>query len=250
MTKKKILIVEDEILVSKDIKSCLVNAGFEIVDVVASGEQAIEVAELHEPDIILMDIKLKGQLSGVEAANLIRDKLDIPIIFLTGFADHQTIDRAKYTEPYGYVIKPFNEAELQTTVEMALYKHEKDVQVKKERDLYHSVIESKASNDSIFIRADYRLNKVKFEDIYYVEALKDYIVINTRENIYTTHASMKDMEYILPVKDFVRVHRSYIVRLDKIYSIKYPDLVIEGRMKVLPVGNQYKKDLFDKLNLI
>jgi DNA-binding LytR/AlgR family response regulator len=61
---------------------------------------------------------------------------------------------------------------------------------------------------------------------------------------------MKDMEYILPAKDFVRVHRSYIVRLDKIYSIKYPDLVIEGRMKVLPVGNQYKKELFDKLNLI
>jgi DNA-binding LytR/AlgR family response regulator len=83
-----------------------------------------------------------------------------------------------------------------------------------------------------------------------VEALKDYIVINTKENIYTTHASMKDMEYILPAKDFVRVHRSYIVRLDKIYSIKYPDLVIEGRMKVLPVGNQYKKELFDKLNLI
>jgi two-component system, LytTR family, response regulator LytT len=133
---------------------------------------------------------------------------------------------------------------------MAVFKHEKDTQVKRERDLYHSIVENKESKDSIFVRADYRLNKIKFEDIYFVEALKDYVVINTSDNIYTTHTTMKEMIRILPAKDFVRVHRSFIVRLDKIFSIKYPDLVIEGKMKVIPIGGLYRKELFSRLNLI
>jgi two-component system response regulator LytT len=116
--------------------------------------------------------------------------------------------------------------------------------------LYHSIVENKESKDSIFVRADYRLNKIKFEDVYFVEALKDYVVINTSDNIFTTHTTMKEMIRILPAKDFVRVHRSFIVRLDKIFSIKYPDLVIEGKMKVVPIGGLYRKELFGRLNLI
>jgi DNA-binding LytR/AlgR family response regulator len=83
-----------------------------------------------------------------------------------------------------------------------------------------------------------------------VEALKDYVVINTSDNLFTTHTTMKEMIRILPPKDFVRIHRSFIVRLDKIFSIKYPDLVIEGKMKVLPIGGLYRKELFGRLNLI
>ena len=158
--------------------------------------------------------------------------------------------KAKISEPYGYIIKPFKDNDLQTTIEMALYKHDKDLSVRRERDLYHSIIENKESNDSIFVRADYRLNKVNFKDIYFIEALKDYVVINTSDNIYTTHTTMKEMVRILPPKDFVRVHRSYIVRLDKIFSIKYPDLVIEGKMKVIPIGGLYRKELYSRLNLI
>ncbi len=250
MAKPKILIVEDENIVAKDIQNSLKKLGYLVPAIVSTGEKAIEEAQESRPDLILMDIMLKGDMTGIESANIIKERFDIPVIFLTAYADENTINKAKISEPYGYIIKPFKDNDLQTTIEMALYKHDRDINIKKERDLYHSIIENKESDDSIFVRADYRLNKVNFKDIYFIEALKDYVVINTSDNIYTTHTTMKEMVRILPPKDFVRVHRSYIVRLDKIFSIKYPDLVIEGKMKVIPIGGLYRKELYSRLNLI
>ncbi|OQA01486.1 MAG: putative transcriptional regulatory protein pdtaR [Bacteroidetes bacterium ADurb.Bin408] len=250
MAKLKILVVEDENIVAKDIQNSLTKLGYKVSGVVNSGEKAIAEVDESRPDLVLMDIMLKGKIDGIDTAKILRERYDIPVIFLTAYADENTLEKAKISEPYGYIIKPFKEKELQTTIEMAVYKHEKDFKVKKERDLYHSIVENKDAKDSIFVRADYRLNKVAFKDIYFVEALKDYVVINTSDNIYTTHTTMKHMIKILPEKEFVRVHRSYIVRLDKIFSIKYPDLVIEGKMKVIPIGGLYRKELFGRLNLI
>lgn len=250
MAKIKILVVEDESIVAKDIQNSLKKLGYLVPNTVNSGEKAIEEIEDNRPDLVLMDIMLKGFMTGIDAANVIKERFGIPVIFLTAYADDNTLSKAKITEPYGYIIKPFKEKELQTTIEMALYKHEKDETIKKERDLYHSIIENKESKDSIFVRADYRLNKINFDDIFFVEALKDYVVINTSDNSYTTHTTMKEMVRILPNRDFVRIHRSFIVNLNKIFSIKYPDLVIEGKMKVLPIGGLYRKELYSRLNLI
>jgi len=250
MGKIKIVVVEDESIVAKDIQNSLKNMGYGVPAVVSSGEKAIEAVHKFRPNLILMDIMLKGEMSGIEAAKIIKDRFDIPVIFLTAYADEDTLEKAKPSVPYGYVIKPFKEKELETTIEMAINKHLEDTEIRKERDLYQSIVLRKDEPDSIFVRADYRLNKIKFSDIYFVEALKDYVVINTSDNIYTTHTTMKEMIRILPDKDFVRVHRSFIVRLDKIFSIKYPDLVIEGKMKVIPIGGLYRKELFSRLNLV
>ncbi len=250
MAKAKILIVEDESIIAKDIQSSLKGLGYDVTAIVNSGDKAIKELEENRPDLVLMDIMLKGTMTGIEVAKEVKERFSLPVVFLTAYADDTTLNKAKITEPYGYIIKPYREKELHTTIEMALYKYEKDEEVKKERDLYHSLIENKESKDSIFVRADYRLNKINFEDIYYVEALKDYVVINTADNSYTTHTTMKEMVRILPAKDFVRIHRSFIVNLDKIFSIKYPDLVIEGKMKVLPIGGLYRKELYSRLNMI
>ena len=250
MAKPKILIVEDESIVAKDIQNSLKNLGYNVPTIVASGEKAIKEVEDNKPDLVLMDIILKGDMDGIEAANIIRENFNIPVIFLTANADDKTVSKARIAEPYGYVIKPFREKELQTTIEMALYKHEKVAEMKKERDYYYSIVENNDVKDSIFVRSEYRLNKIRFEDIYYIEALKDYVIIHSTENSFTTHTTMKDILAIMPPKDFVRVHRSYIVRLDKIFSIKYPDLVIEDKKIVLPIGGLYKKELYSRLNFI
>lgn len=250
MSKIKVLIVEDETIVAKDIQNILSGLGYSVVSIVSSGEKALSEVEKHMPNLVLMDIMLKGDMTGIQSAEIIRERYDIPVVFLTAYADENTIEKAKSAIPYGYIIKPFKEKELETTIEMAINKHMNDMELKKERDLLHSIVVNKDEKDSIFVRADYRLNKVNFADIFFVEALKDYVVINTSDNIYTTHTTMKEMMRILPEKDFVRVHRSYIVRLDKIFSIKYPDLVIEGKMKVIPIGGLYRKELFSRLNLI
>lgn len=109
MSKTKILIVEDERIVAIDIKATLEDEGFEIVDIVISGEEAIKKALELKPDLILMDIFLKGQLNGIEATQQIKEKMDIPVIFLTAYEDKKTMDKAQETNPLGYIIKPFEE---------------------------------------------------------------------------------------------------------------------------------------------
>ncbi|RPJ03409.1 MAG: response regulator, partial [Spirochaetaceae bacterium] len=124
MTKHKILIVEDERIVAKDIKGSLKNFGYEVVDIVVTGEDAIKLAQESTPDLVLMDIMLKGQLNGIDAARYIRDNLKIPVVFLTAYADENTLQNAKLTEPFGYIIKPFEDAELHSTIQMAIYRFE------------------------------------------------------------------------------------------------------------------------------
>jgi two-component system response regulator LytT len=250
MSKTNVLVVEDENIVAKDIQQSLKKIGYNVVDVVSTGENAITSATENKPDIVLMDIMLKGEMSGIDAAFHIREKLNIPIIFLTAYADESTFSKAKVTEPYGYIIKPFKEIDLQTSIDMALYKHKKESEVKKERDFLYSIVENKEHSDIIFIKSNSKLVKVKTSDILYVEALKDYVTINTTTGRFTIHSTMKDIETKLSHADFVRVHRSFIVRLDKIASIEQPNIIIDEDKKHIPIGGSYKDELLKRLNLL
>lgn len=132
----KILVVEDERITAEDIKSGLENAGYKVPALVSSGKDAVELAGELKPDLVLMDIKLKGKMDGIEAAGKIKLLYDIPVIYLTAYSDEYTVERAKVTEPSGYVLKeenglvkkPFEESELHTAIEITLYRHkmEKD----------------------------------------------------------------------------------------------------------------------------
>ena len=123
MGAKRILIAEDERIVAADISDSLKMLGYEVVASVASGEKALAMIGETKPDIVLMDIILKGRLSGITAASRIRETFGIPVVYLTAHADENTLEKAKRTEPYGYIVKPFVERELRSTIEMALYKH-------------------------------------------------------------------------------------------------------------------------------
>jgi DNA-binding LytR/AlgR family response regulator len=250
MSKTNILIVEDESIVAKDIQHSLKKLGYTVVGICSNGEDAIRSAEEMSPDLVLMDIMLKGDMSGIEAADQIRQRMNIPVIYLTAYADESTLNKAKVTEPYGYIIKPFKEIDLHTAIEMAIYKHEKETDVKKERDFLYSLVENKDSKDIIFVKSNSRLVKVKTEDIYFIEALKDYVVINTGSTRYTVHSTMKDIEKKLPPNEFIRVHRSFIVRIDKIVAIDHANLIIEDDKKQIPIGGSFKDDLTKRLNMI
>ena len=251
MSKTNILIVEDESIVAKDIAQSLKKLGYNVIDTVNSGEAAVIVADEKKPDLVLMDIMLKGEMSGIDAANFIHEKNNIPVIFLTAYADESTLNKAKISEPYGYIIKPFKEIDLHSNIEMALYKHQKALELKKERDFLFSLVESQENTpDILFIKSNSKLVKVQTVDIYYVEALKDYVIVNTLNARYTIHSTMKDIEAKLPQKEFVRVHRSFIVRIDKIISIEQPYLIIEHEKKPIPIGGSHKEELMSRLNLL
>jgi len=250
MAKTSVLVVEDESIVAKDIQNSLKKLGYAVPSIENSGEDAIEAAGRHRPDLILMDIMLKGEISGIEAAEQIRTRYQIPVIFLTAYADESTLSKAKVTEPYGYIIKPFKEIDLHTSIEMALYKHGKEQEVRKERDLYSSIVLDKAADDCIFVKSNSRLVKVRTGDIYFVEALKDYVIIHTADTRYTVHSTMKDMLNNLPGSEFLRVHRSYIVRVDKIMAIEQNNLIIEDNKKIIPVGGSYRDELNSRLKFV
>ena len=250
MGKISVLVVEDESIVSKDIQYSLKKLGYNVVGVAATGQKAIDLCGEKTPDIILMDIMLKGDINGIEASTRIKESYNIPVIFLTAYADENTLSKAKVTEPYAYIIKPFKEIDLHTSIEMAFYKHSKELEILKERDMLYNIVENKENKEFIFVKSKSRLIKLNTKDIFFIEALKDYVVINTINKRYTIHSTMKDIERKMPQDYFLRVHRSYIVRLDKIAQIEQPNLILEDNNKIIPIGGSYKEELIKRINLI
>lgn len=149
MKDARILIVEDEKIVALDIQNQLKSAGYAVCGVFGSGEEAIADIEETDPHLVLMDIQLQGEMDGVQAAGIIRDRYRIPVVFLTAFADTVTIDRAKIIEPFGYITKPFDERSLRTTIEMALYKSSMDKKLQLSEEKYREFFEEDLSGDFI-----------------------------------------------------------------------------------------------------
>jgi PAS domain S-box-containing protein len=148
----KILVVEDENIVAKDIQNTLKALGYTVTAVVASGEEAIQKAEETQPDLVLMDIMLKGYQDGVEAARQIFARFNIPVVYLTAYTDETTLQRAKVAEPYGYILKPFEERELHIAIEMGIYKHKMAKKLKEREQWLATILRS--INDAVIVTDD------------------------------------------------------------------------------------------------
>ncbi len=141
MPDTRVLIVEDQSVIAIDLKARLAALGYTVVATANMGEAAIQQAALMRPHVILMDIILKGEMDGVEAAAYIRERLGIPVIYLTAHSDEQTLQRARVTEPYGYILQPFEDREVVTAIEMALYKHRMDMQLRESERRFRAILE-------------------------------------------------------------------------------------------------------------
>ncbi len=141
MVKNKILVVEDESIVAEDLRRSLEKMEYTVVGIVYSGEDAIKKAGETRPDLVLMDIMLQGKMDGIEAAGKIHSDYDIPVVYLTAYGDESIQERAKITEPFGYIIKPFKERELKINIEIGLYKHHIERQLRESKEFYESVLE-------------------------------------------------------------------------------------------------------------
>ncbi len=166
MPQKSILIVEDEALVAKDVQNRLVSQGYVIAGWAVSGEDAIAEAKISSPDLVLMDIHLKGSIDGIEAAEQIREENDIPVVFVTAHADDDTLDRAKVADPFGFILKPFSERDLHSTIEIALYKHDLDRSLRDQQAFLSAVFEGVPCS-IVIVGDDHRIRMVNRE---FVEA--------------------------------------------------------------------------------
>ena len=145
MQRIKILVVEDESIIAKDIKMSLEDLGYDVCALVTSGESAIKKAKIKKPDLVLMDIVLKGEMDGIETAKLLRTHLNIPVVFLTAYADDNVLQQAKLTIPMAYLVKPFNDRELHSAIEIALYKHKLEVERKRAYNELEMKVEERTS---------------------------------------------------------------------------------------------------------
>jgi PAS domain S-box-containing protein len=140
--EKQILVVEDNIIVAMDLQNTLTKLGYTVPAVVSSGEEAITKVEENNPDLVLMDINLYGKMDGIEAASKIHTFSDTPIIYLTAYTDEKTLERARITETYGYILKPFKERELQINIEIAFYKNRMEKELRDSRKWLHAALYS------------------------------------------------------------------------------------------------------------
>ncbi len=230
MTGPRILITEDERIVAEDLRLTLIQLGYDVVGSVATGEEAVERAKELVPDIILMDIFLAGEMDGIAAAETIRSTSDIPVVYLTAFADPQIMEKAKITQPYGYILKPYQERELHTIIEIALYKHRIDLQLQQMNvELERRVRERTASlNDQV--RFLQQLIDTIPSPVFYKDRSMRYIGCN---KVFESYVGLprdaivgKMVEDILPA-DIARITREkdlYLLGHEgiQVYQLKFP----------------------------
>lgn len=376
---KKILIVEDELIIAHEIKRALTKLNYQVVDTVDCAEDAIAAVQEVLPDLVLMDINIAGKQDGIATATLLKKQFELPIIFLTAFSDEATIERAKTAEPYGFIVKPFDARDLKTTIEIVLHKHQQDreqqarnaritrvfshidkvvvavdanfmldflnatahdiTQIYDNLNTYHlndtvlfySLEEHKrmdwtrllqqatdslrekmwcyfpetgkeiplsvqinriVNNDEqqstagwsfilseddsnfetqdniaeknaevalsdaeegnfakyFFAKKGNKYHKIALNDILWVEALENYVIINTPKDKYTVFSSLKNIEQKLPSDLFFKTHRSYIVNLDKVDGYEEGFVSIQG--KPIPVSRSTKDELKQKIHLL
>jgi PAS domain S-box-containing protein len=154
-TQAKIIVVEDERIVALDLKRGLQELGYHVIKIVAAGEAAVAAAREEKPDLVLMDIGLPGEMNGIEAARMIHSNYDIPVVYLTAYADDQTLKEATTTGPYGYLVKPFEERELKSTIEVALFKHKMEQELKESWARFQAIFEQNIDAIVLFRQSNF-----------------------------------------------------------------------------------------------
>lgn len=251
----KILIIEDEMIIAANISLQLTELGYDVIGILPRGEEAMAHIQIDQPDLILLDIRLKGALDGIETAQEIQRKYDIPIIYLTANTDDAHFNRAKETHPYAFISKPFKKLDLQRAIELAVERIAAEADMEASTD--STIVEEKPYplgvsdfilNDRLFIRHNETMLKIDIKDIYYIEADRNYCHIFTKGKDYLLVMTLKDIDEKLPQNHFLRIHRSYIINLSQVDEVAGTHVVI--CKKVIPMSKVMRTELLKRLQTI
>ncbi len=240
----QILIVEDDMLIAANLSLQLTKLGYDIGGIVSKGEDAIAHVKQNKPDIVLMDINLKGEIDGIETALAIHEQKEVPIIYLTANNDDATFSRAKATHPYAFISKPFNKLNLQRTIALV----EEQIKERESNRTEKKVTNLEVLDDRIFVRHKGRMEKIMLDRILYIEAERNYCNIVTNQGKVLVVNTLKSLESKLHKNTFIRVHRSYMVNMSKLDAVADSHLEIDR--KVIPISKTYKDLLMERLQLI
>ena len=242
----RILVVEDEILLARDIALRLNTMGYEVAGIAATVIAALELLKKDATiDMVLIDIVLKGAQDGIDLARSINTHYHIPFIFLTAHADRETVHRAKRVNPYAYILKPFNDRQVGVAIELALLNFskktpEKEILKSQQFDAKdNQVLQIK---DSLFLKKDHHFKRVPLKDILFIQAESNYSTIYTATGKYVYAVVLKKIEQQLPSNTFLRTHRSYMININTVDGYEGNTLFI-GNTKI-PVSKPHKEEVF------
>lgn len=238
-----VTIVEDDFLIADFIQKSLVAFGYNIAALCNSYDSFIESVNKVLPDVVLVDIKIDGEKSGIDVAEYLRDNKKLPFIFISSLNDRKTIDAAKKTFPAAYLIKPFDEDDLYATIEVALMNFS-------QRQNIHLPPsgESIVLQNAIFIKQKQAFVKVNKADIFYVEAKDNYVKIYTKDDSFMIRQTMYEIQQILP-NCFYKVHRSFTVNMHYIQQVHNEELVLANNITI-PLSRSHYTDLMAHLQIL
>lgn len=248
-----ILIVEDDLSFAMDLELLIQEIGYNALTTVDNSAEALEMILTDLPDLILMDIHIKGKLSGIGIAERIQH-LNIPILFITSFGQETYYELAQQTNFIGYLVKPVNKYSLKSALDLALRNINQKEQLSKQKNSASNPIAYEKEvfplKEFLFFRRKGTYYKVKVKDILYIEANDNYCFIFTHEGQYLVSQRINKMEDLMQEYTFARVHRGYIVNLKNIHSLRPSENILFIEKKKIPIGRSYKEEFIEKLKLI
>ncbi|WP_224482993.1 LytR/AlgR family response regulator transcription factor [Robertkochia aurantiaca] len=244
----KILIVEDNVIIADDMQSMLEEIGYDIVANVVDYESAVEALSNNEVDLALVDIILATEKTGIDVGKYIRENCNIPFIFVTSNSDKATVENAKTVKPNGYLVKPFEQQDLFTSIEIALsnFNETNLSQAGETNNSQDDHVSNSVLRNSIFVKKNQHYHRIPFDDIHFVKADNVYLEVNTADKTYLVRSALKDYLEKLPSHQFYRAHKSYIVNLDHIQAINSRDIVINGQ--TIPISKDFKDFILSNMN--
>jgi len=243
----RIGIVEDECIIAENIELSLKQLGYEVLPAASDFEGAVAMIEAERPDFLILDIRIHGTHDGIELANFINENYQIPFLFLTGNSETVSVERAKQTNPVGYLVKPFTKEDLYTSIEISFSNYLRQ----RSNSPIDPVKNGQADgnfmvDNALFIKEGNSFYKVPFKDILYLESDHIYVKVATSsEKSYLVRSSLQQFIMNFDPEKYFRVHRSYVVNLEAVDSINFHYLMIRG--KQIPVSRNYRDELLAKL---
>lgn len=244
----RILIVEDEPFIAENLQEMLSIFGYEDTEIANSANQAIKAIKVSRPDLVLLDVKIKGDQDGIELGGIIKEQYQLPFVYITSYSDKETVNRAKHTQPLGFIVKPFTKDDVYAAIEVALFNKNR-IAAKGSSNALVNENPTTYNNDSIFVKKKSMLEKVKYEELIWIEADGNHITINSNDGrAYTIRKSLKEITDKLPKDRFLRVHKSFVVLVDAVTAID-TSFVYLGEKKI-PIGRSYYNAFTATLNTI
>lgn len=247
----RILIVEDNVIIADDMQSMLEEIGYEIVSSVMAYEQAVKVLAESDVDLVLIDIVLASDKTGIDLGKHIREKYNIPFVFITSNSDRSTVESAKLVKPNGYLVKPFEQQDLYTAIEIALSNFSElesgDSSTTFEAQSQENTSTSGILKDSIFVKKQHLYYRIPFKDIMYIKADNVYLEVYTKEQMFLVRSPLKDYLEKLPSNSFFRSHKSYIINVEQVMAVNSKDVLIGEEL--IPISKDFKDFILKAMNL-